>query len=439
MLLFLAIIGGAYASVITTSELTAQITVQGGLEFLSQSQSSKIDSVRAELFLFPRTSSSQIVNSLTTKPQAQMSEVSVQYSWNKPENTMTYELLAVVNTHEAERVKTKEKYPIQEIPEEIMQFLQPSKIITSTDSRIREQANSIASGTDDLFIVVTRLADWTKKNIAYNLSSLTAEVAQSASWVIEHKEGVCDELTSLFIAMLRSLGIPGRFVSGLSHSNSPLVPNNWGSHGWAEVWFPNTGWVSFDPTFGQYGWIDAGHIKLKENIDPSEKSVQFVWQARDMQVKTKPLTMTGKVLQEGRKKKSELAISIKPLHDQIGFGSANVIQVQIKNLQNNYVASHIRLASSLELSIEMPEQLAILAPQSETTLSWLVQVNKGLQQSFSYSIPLLAMSELNETGNAMLFVAENLPVYTKKEMKDELLIEQPSKTLSCTISPAEIM
>ncbi len=437
--LFLAISFTVHANVLTASELTSQITVKGGLEFLSQNQASKIDSVRAELFLFPRTSSSQVVNYLTTEPQAEAGKNSIQYSWNKPEKIITYALSSVVNTREATRVRVKEKYPIQQIPEDIMQFLQPSKIITSSDSRIREQANTIAAGSDDLFVVVTQLADWTKKNIAYNLSSLTAEVAQPASWVIEHKEGVCDELTSLFIAMLRAIGIPGRFVSGISYSNSPSVPNSWGSHGWAEVWFPNTGWVGFDPTFGQYGWVYAGDIKLKESIDPSEKSVQFVWQARDMQVQTKPLTMTGSVLQEGNKRPGEIAITIEPLHDSIGFGSADIIRAKIKNLQNHYVATQIRLASAPEISIESAEQLVILEPQSETILSWLVRVSEGLKEGFSYSMPLLAISDLNETASAVLTVTENLPVYTVEDMKAELSVEQPRKALSCTLSPEEIM
>ena len=60
---------------------------------------------------------------------------------------------------------------------------------------------------DDLFIVVYKLAEWVKTNVNYDLSTLTASVSQKASWVLDNKEGVCDEITNLFIALSRALGI----------------------------------------------------------------------------------------------------------------------------------------------------------------------------------------------------------------------------------------
>jgi transglutaminase-like putative cysteine protease len=48
------------------------------------------------------------------------------------------------------------------------------------------------------------------------------------------------------IAILRSHGIPARYVSGYIHR-----PNKESqSHAWCEAWLPELNWVGFDPTNG---------------------------------------------------------------------------------------------------------------------------------------------------------------------------------------------
>lgn len=62
--------------------------------------------------------------------------------------------------------------------------------------------------------------------------------------LLEKGQGVCQDFTHLMIALLRSLEIPARYVSGYIHR-----PNKDSqSHAWCEVWFPDQGWVGIDPT-----------------------------------------------------------------------------------------------------------------------------------------------------------------------------------------------
>ena len=83
-----------------------------------------------------------------------------------------------------------------------------------------------------MYVVTFKVAKWIQENVKYDLSTLTADVVQKSSWVLSNKEGVCDEITNLFISMLRVVGIPARFVSGTVYSN---VINNWGGHGWGDI------------------------------------------------------------------------------------------------------------------------------------------------------------------------------------------------------------
>jgi len=64
--------------------------------------------------------------------------------------------------------------------------------------------------------------------------------------LLAHGKGVCQDFTHLMIAILRSCGVPARYVSGYIHR-----PNKESqSHAWCEVWLPDIGWTGFDPTNG---------------------------------------------------------------------------------------------------------------------------------------------------------------------------------------------
>jgi len=64
--------------------------------------------------------------------------------------------------------------------------------------------------------------------------------------VLTQGKGVCQDFAHLMIAVLRSFDVPARYVSGYIHR-----PNKESqSHAWCEVWLPDLGWVSYDPTNG---------------------------------------------------------------------------------------------------------------------------------------------------------------------------------------------
>jgi hypothetical protein len=80
-------------------------------------------------------------------------------------------------------------------------------------------------------------------------------------FLFDTKRGYCDNFSSSMAVMLRTLGIPTRWVKGftggdfLQYSDEASgvqvyeVTNN-NAHSWVEVFFPNQGWVPFEPTKG---------------------------------------------------------------------------------------------------------------------------------------------------------------------------------------------
>ena len=73
--------------------------------------------------------------------------------------------------------------------------------------------------------------------------------------LLQVRAGVCQDFAHLGIGMLRSLGLPARYVSGyLETQPPPGRPKLQGadaSHAWLSVLLPRLGWVDLDPTNDQ--------------------------------------------------------------------------------------------------------------------------------------------------------------------------------------------
>jgi transglutaminase-like putative cysteine protease len=112
------------------------------------------------------------------------------------------------------------------------------------------------------------------RNFAYTLTP--GEVPQDRDFVdrflFDTREGYCTYFASAFVVMMRSLGIPARYVegfaaSGVTDENLWMDVRNSQAHAWAEVYFEGYGWYVFDPTppterralSGGANWWEATH------------------------------------------------------------------------------------------------------------------------------------------------------------------------------------
>jgi transglutaminase-like putative cysteine protease len=75
----------------------------------------------------------------------------------------------------------------------------------------------------------------------------------TAAHVLKTRIGVCQDYAHWMIACLRSLGLPGRYISGYLRTSPPAgqIKRRGAdqSHAWASCWLgAQIGWVDFDPT-----------------------------------------------------------------------------------------------------------------------------------------------------------------------------------------------
>lgn len=79
-------------------------------------------------------------------------------------------------------------------------------------------------------------------------------------------KGVCQDFAHLMIAIMRSFGVPTRYVSGYIHR--PEQESQ--SHAWCEVWLPESGWCGIDPTNNQF--INDHFVKVAVGRDFTDVS-----------------------------------------------------------------------------------------------------------------------------------------------------------------------
>jgi transglutaminase-like putative cysteine protease len=89
-------------------------------------------------------------------------------------------------------------------------------------------------------------------------------VATTAADAYALKRGVCQDITHIFIAAARHLGIPARYVSGYFRRADAIIEQEAG-HAWAEAHVPDLGWVAFDPANG-IGATDQ-HLRVAIGLD----------------------------------------------------------------------------------------------------------------------------------------------------------------------------
>ncbi len=86
----------------------------------------------------------------------------------------------------------------------------------------------------------------------YSLSVARPDGDVADGFLFEMDAGYCTYFATTMVVMLRSQGIPARFVTGYSSgeqvSDDEWVVRGQDAHAWVTVYVPEHGWVEFDPT-----------------------------------------------------------------------------------------------------------------------------------------------------------------------------------------------
>lgn len=302
-------------------------------------------------------------------------------------------------------IRSKIEFPKIIREESVLEYLLPTDIIDSDNENVVRKANEIINdyvvNKDDYFEIVVKLAMWVNKNIEYDLSTMNAQASFSSSHVLRVRNGVCDELTNLFIGFLRAVGIPARFVSGIAHTNVDYFDDNWGLHGWAEVYFPGYGWVAFDPTYGQFGFVDSTHIVLNVGRDSRSNDNRFTWRESGSVVSVGQTNVNTDLLyQSNLVYDYNINIEIKPIVETLGFGSYQVLEFSVENNNDFYVAPRLFLSQVKNVEILGDDTLDfVIGPKEKVRKYVLLKLNEDFNKDFIYTIPFSAKTFFEDTAS----------------------------------------
>lgn len=136
----------------------------------------------------------------------------------------------------------------------------PDKLVPFHDT-IRQIADQEAKGRTSKPEQARAFYDYVYRTMAYNKDG-TGWGRGDAIWACANKRGNCTDFHSLLIGMLRTQGIPGRFVIGFPIPDGDEGPVG-GYHCWAEFYDAERGWLPVDASEAKKkGMQDAYYEKL---------------------------------------------------------------------------------------------------------------------------------------------------------------------------------
>ncbi len=122
------------------------------------------------------------------------------------------------------------------------------------DPRIGQLAQQITANSTSNYLRAKAIEGHLQANFGYTLQLPGQKEADPlASFLFVRKKGHCEYFASSMAVMLRTLGIPARVVNGFRGGEfndvvSSYIVREKDAHSWVEVYFPEYGWVTFDPT-----------------------------------------------------------------------------------------------------------------------------------------------------------------------------------------------
>lgn len=109
-----------------------------------------------------------------------------------------------------------------------------------------------------LYAVVTALQSHLSNPAEFTYSVTNPPVpsnVDAVTWLLHTHKGYCTYYATAMVVMARQLGIPARMVNGFSQGTYNAQQKAWivngsDAHSWVQIYFPNYGWMNFDPTPG---------------------------------------------------------------------------------------------------------------------------------------------------------------------------------------------
>jgi transglutaminase-like putative cysteine protease len=170
------------------------------------------------------------------------------FDLHAPHTELEVTASSVVETDKPEpptRTVTWHELGTEAVIDRFDEVLTPTKYVPAS-KRLRSVGKRLAREHHPDKAVIAA-AHWVHNELDYVAG--TTGVHSSAVDALRENKGVCQDFAHLALLLLRSMGIPSRYVSGYLHPKRKAVVGDTiegQSHAWIQVW--TGGWWDYDPT-----------------------------------------------------------------------------------------------------------------------------------------------------------------------------------------------
>ncbi|NUO79893.1 transglutaminase domain-containing protein [candidate division KSB1 bacterium] len=196
-------------------------------------------------------------------------------TWSMPTAPITASVaLTATNWLQLTPLSTSTPFPVSAIAGPERTYLQATKQVPANDPRILAKAKELTNGVTTEFDAVQRVLAWVIDHMSYVL----VPESYDAMYSFETGKGNCQNYSHLAAALLRSVGVPVRVVNGVTlkktydarvGGGNLTLGMAQGRHSWIDVYFPDLGWVPFDPQQSQL-FTSNRYIRIEVGLDNEE-------------------------------------------------------------------------------------------------------------------------------------------------------------------------
>ena len=130
-----------------------------------------------------------------------------------------------------------------------------SQLPSSLPQRVRDLAHKVADGKATPYEKAEAIESYLRATYKYSTVVKTAPAGRDPVdyFLFDLKADFCEYFASSMAVMLREVGVPARVVEGFTSGQFDPDANRYAvrelnAHAWVEVYFPQYGWIEFEPT-----------------------------------------------------------------------------------------------------------------------------------------------------------------------------------------------
>jgi len=126
-----------------------------------------------------------------------------------------------------------------------------TQLPSDTPERVTDRTDRLTANAENPYDTARVLEYWFRTEYDYSLDVERPNGDIADSFLFEMTAGYCTYFATTMTTMLRTQGIPARFVVGYTpgeRDGDEFTVRGYNSHAWVEVYVPEHGWIEFDPT-----------------------------------------------------------------------------------------------------------------------------------------------------------------------------------------------